>query len=372
MIWVIVVGIVSKNRNTRVTLAGLRVVSAYIRRPLQVEIFNVTPQVYRICLMLQVKIRFWLRLPEKGNRMLNIQNNKPTAYKLPNALREAMLKMDNKHGLVVLEGLYLLAFKADKWLKFDEVYRVCRDNFGMSYQLVYKGLRNGLIFQRRKAEGIAGRRGARPYLFRIPHPDELIAEFKMEQKHSPHDALKKVDLKSVSAYRKALHRQLFIRKWLDNQAKGFMMSRKLMAERLGVSVRTIRTYDKQLGFSNEPNYKEIPITTNNWFKLPRFKDKFDATGKRLPSKVWLKILNVDDETHQNMPCVRYLAYKALNEGKHVYKVERLINTYYPYQKPDLSQLDSWDALAHYYAEKDARNQAGFYEHQNGGWCYQRE
>ena len=322
--------------------------------------------------MLQVKIRFWLKSPKKGDRMLTIQNEKPSPFKLPNALRETMLRQGSKKGLVVLEGLYMLCFTVDTWMTFDQIHRVCRDNFGMSYQLVYKGLRDGLIFQRRKAEGVAGRRGSRPYLYRIPHPDELIAEFKLEQKYSPHDALKKEDLKSVSAYRKALHRQLFIRKWLDNQAKGFVMSRKLMAERLGVSVRTVRTYDKQLGFSNDPNYKEVPITKNNWFKLPRFKDKFDDRGKRLPSKVWLKTFNPNNQEHRNLPCVRYLAYKALSEGKQVYKVERLVNTYYPYQKPDLSQFDSWDALSHYDAEKDARNKAGFYEHQNGGWYYQRE
>jgi len=304
--------------------------------------------------------------------MLNIQNNKSTCYQLPNALREAMLKTDGKRGLVVLEGLYMLAFKADVWLTFDQVYRLCKDNFGMSRQLVYKGLCNGLIFQRRKAEGIAGKRGARPYLYRIPHPDELIPEYKMGRKYSPHDQLQKEDLKSVTSYRKALHRQLFIRKWLDNEAQGFIMSRKLMAERLGVSVRTVRTYDKQLKHSNEPNYKEVPVTHKNWFKLPRYKHKFDDNGKRLPSKVWLKIFNPDNGEDRSLPCVRYLAYKALNEGKQVYTVERLPNTYYPYQKPDLSQWDSWDALSHYYAEKDARNQAGFYEHQNGGWYYQRE
>ena len=304
--------------------------------------------------------------------MLNVQNNKPSPYQLPNALREALLKQGNKHGLVVLEGLYMLCFKADKWMSFNEVYRVCWNNFEMSRQLVYKGLQDSLIFQRRKAEGVAGKRGARPYLFRIPHPDELIAEFHLGQKYSPHDELQKEDLKSVSLYRKALHRQLFIRKWLANEAKGFTMSRQLMAERLGVSVRTVRTYDKQLGFSNEPNYKEVPITEKNWGRLPRFKDKFDENGKRLGSKVWLKVFNPQQEAFQNLPCVRYLAYKAINEGKQVYMLERLINTYYPYQKPDLSQLDSWDALSHYDAEKDARKKAGFYEHQEGGWYYQRE
>ena len=322
--------------------------------------------------MLQVKnpLQFWS--PQKGTKMLNTSNNQPSQYQLPNLLRETMLQADASHSLVLLEGLYMLSFKAEKWLTFDEIVRICRDNFDMSRQLVYKGLCKESVFQRRKAEGIANKRGARPYLYRIPHPDELIAEFDTARKYSPHDELQKADLKSVSTYRKALHRQMFIRKWLENQAKGFIMSRKLMAERLGVSVRTVRTYDKELGYSNEANYKEVPITEKNWFKLPRFKDKFDESGKRLASKVWLKVFTPDYEEYHNLPCVRYLAYKAINEGKHVLMVERLANTYYPYQKPDLSQFDSWDALSQYDAEQDARKKAGFRQHQEGAWYYQRE
>jgi len=304
--------------------------------------------------------------------MLNISNNQPSQYKMPNILREAMLQAGSTHSLVLLEGLYHLAFKSNQWRTFDEIYRLCRDNFGMSRQLIYKGLRNNQVFQRRKAEGVARKRGARPFLYRIPHPDELVAEFDTGNKYSPHDKLQKRDLKSVSTYRKALQRELYIRRWIENKARGFIMSRKLMAERLGVSVRTVRTYDKQLGFSNEPNYKEVPITQNNWFKLPRHKDKFDENGKRLASKVWLKIFNPETQEFRNLPCVRYLAYKALNAGYYVYVVERLVNTYYPYQKPDLSQFDSWDALSHYYAEQDARNKSGLFQKQDGSWYYQRE
>lgn len=304
--------------------------------------------------------------------MLNIEDGKPTRLQLPNALREAMLQADVSKSLVVLEGLYMLCFASGTWLTCDQIYRICRDNFGMSYQLVYQGLRQFLIFQRRKSERVAGKRGPRPYLYRIPHPDELMAEFEVQQTHSPHDELEKADLKSVSIYRRALHRKMFIRKWLENGGEGFVMSRKLMAKRLAVSVRTVRTYDKLLGHSHDPNYKEVPITSKNWFRLPRYKDKFDENGKRLPSKTWLKTHKYGDRESRNLPCVRYLAYKALNEGCDVYVVERLANTYYPYQKPDLSQFDSWDALSKHYAEEDARNAAGFYQDQDGSWYYQRK
>jgi hypothetical protein len=151
--------------------------------------------------------------------MLNIKDGKPTQYQLPNALREAMLQANAIKGLMVLEGLYMLSFKANIWLTAKEIYRVCRDNFGMSYQLVYQGLLKTQIFQRRKADGVAHRRGPRPYLYRIPHPDELIAEFDVGYKYSPHDELQKADLKSVCTYRRALHRQMFIRKWLESNEK---------------------------------------------------------------------------------------------------------------------------------------------------------
>jgi hypothetical protein len=125
-----------------------------------------------------------------------------------------------------------------------------------------------------------------------------------------------------------------------------------MAERLGVSTRTVRTYDKELGFSNDPNYKEVEITEYNWGQLPRYKDKFDENGKRLPSKTWLRIHKYG-EPYQNVPFVRYLAYKALQDGYYVYAMERTPNTYYPYLKPDPEQFDG-DAIEHYLAETDAR------------------
>lgn len=304
--------------------------------------------------------------------MIHTTNHKPDPYQLPNNLREAMLGAGFAKSLVVLEGLYMLCLDANTWLTFDQIYRLCRDNFGMSYQLVYQGLRQGLIFQRRKAERLPHQRGARPFLYRLPHPDELKAEFNISvYGHSPHDELQKEDLKTVTTYRRALHRELFIRKWIDNQNEGFVMSRQLMADRLGISVRTVRTYDKQLGHSSEPNYKEEEITADNWHTLPRYKDKFDADGKRLPSKIWLKTIQYGDDDYRTLPFVRYLAYQELNAGRTVWAVERLPNTYYPYQKPDRQQFDH-DVVGHWFAEKEARQAAGFFKNHDGRWVYRRD
>src|SRR5690606_13109948 len=110
------------------------------------------------------------------------------------------------------------------------------------------GLQTRLIFNRRRDKPKANQRGAPPYLYRIPCPAELKAEFAPNMDVTPSDSLTKKDLGSVTSYRMALHRELYVRKWLDSDFKGFEMYRGLQADRLGVSTRTIRTYDKKLGF----------------------------------------------------------------------------------------------------------------------------
>jgi hypothetical protein len=307
-----------------------------------------------------------------NNSKVLFQNpNQP--YRLENGVREAMLKRDEEKGLVVLEGLYTLNFASETWMTFDEIYRLLRDNFGMSYQLVYKGLQTKLIFLRRKSEGVANRRGARPYLYRVPCPQEIKVEYAPDLKPTPSDNLIRTDLRSVSAYRIGLHRELVTRLWIENGGKGVMMYRDMQAERLNVSVRTVRTYDKLLGFSHEANYIEREITPKNWNELPRYKSKFDENGKRLPSRKWLKVVDWQSGQVETLPHVRYLAYINLNEQKAVYEVERTANTYYPYQRPetcDLREYD-YDPSMPYLLDKEARNKAGLYQDGDGKWYHQR-
>ena len=250
---------------------------------------------------------------------------------LCNGVREAMLKRDCGKALLVVEGMYFLKLDPDAWLTFDQIYRLLHANFGMSRQVVYYGLQASDIFQRRKDTGRAHRRGPKPYLYRVPHPIELEAMFAPLGTSTPSDQLKRTDLCNLKAYRMALHREMVIRNWLDAGGKGFKMYRGLMADRLHVSVRTVRTYEKDLGFSNEANYRERQITWDNWYRLPRYKQQFSPEGERLPSKQWLKIVDWRTGTVILKPHVRYLAYTAMKEGLEVYQVERLANTYYPYQ-----------------------------------------
>ena len=146
-----------------------------------------------------------------------------------------------------------------------------------------------------------------------------------------------------------------------------------MAERLGVSERTVRTYDQKLGHSNDPNYQETPINWHNWEQLPRYKERYSLTGQRQPSKRWLKVIDWDNGGQQtNFPNVKYLAYQALRKGQMVMQVERLPNTYYPYQKHDIADFDGDQVTDHYLAEKAAKNAAGLYQHLDGSWYHQLE
>ncbi len=225
---------------------------------------------------------------------------------LPNSVRETFLQVGMGNALIIVEALYLLDFAAETWFTFDEIHQLLQQHCGASRNLVYQGLRSGAVFQRRRATA-NGTRGQRPYLYRLPRRDELIWEFAPGTEHVPSDPLTLADLQSVATLRRALHRELYIRKWLDNDGQGFSMSRGLQADRLGVTPRSIRRYDKQLGFSSRPNYKQIEVTHANCDILPRYAQRFDETGNPAPRKQWLKVENWRSGTERSLPLVRYLA-----------------------------------------------------------------
>lgn len=283
-----------------------------------------------------------------------------------------MLQRDYEKALLITEGVYLLKLNPGGWYTFNQLYRVLSDNFGMSDRLVREGLRKGLVFQRRKAKRSSNQRGATPYEYRIPYLAELMVEFARDQTDTPADPITKSDLKSVKAYRLALHHQLCVRRWVDNGGQGVQMSREMLARRLGVSTRTTRTYDRILGHDHDANYEERPVTMNNFNLLPRYKDKYGPDGKKLPSKRWLRVYDYHKGTCRSLPNVRYLAYKALKAGFAVYQVERLTNTYYPYTRPNPAEYDMTEPVDYFVADMEARERAGLYQDHEGKWYYRRE
>ena len=299
--------------------------------------------------------------------------------RLPNSTREGILKRDDQYrliyqkGLVLVEQLYALGIEAGTWLTFDQIFRLSRDNFGSSHRFVYEGLQARLIFQRRKSKPRPHQRGARPYEFCVPNPERMNYEF-ADNVPAPHDELQRCDLKNLTTFRRAIFGTHIRRLWIEFGGKGVKMFRGFQAERSGISMRTARTYEKQLGFSHTDNYKARQITEANKIELPRFKQKYDAQGKPIPSRKWLRVVEgTTGQVLEILPCVEYLAAKRLREGNLVFEVEREANTYYPYQRPDPSKFEGGEwSVDFYLAEMKAREQAGLYQDSNDRWCYKRE
>ena len=289
---------------------------------------------------------------------------------LPNSVRETLLRSNMGKALLVFEALSLLGFSGETWLTFDEIFALLQEHCGTSSNLVREGLLIGSIFQRRRSKA-TGKRGQRPYLYRLPHRDELICEFAPGTEHVPSDPLTLADLQSVATLRRALHRELYIRKWLENEGQGFSMSRGLQADRLGISPRSIRRYDKQLGFSSRPNFKQVEVTYANCDRLPRYAMRFDDAGNLMPRKQWLQIEDWRTGEVRALPLVRYLAFRSLEDGYQVHMVERLPNTYFPYQLPQGEPQGHWDT-DYYFKEQAAIAEAGFVRSLKDGWEYQRE
>ncbi len=85
------------------------------------------------------------------------------------------------------------------------------------------------------------------------------------------DAIQAEDLHNPKTYRQALQRGLM-------QRRPGLYSRRWLAARLGISKRTCRRYDRQIGLRVRPTYREKYITWENLSAVPRSKDDFEPVG----------------------------------------------------------------------------------------------
>lgn len=288
-------------------------------------------------------------------RMLETESAKT----LPNAVREAMLAAGAGKSLLVAELLYCVGVSSEVWLTRSQIERIARDNAGMSTKTVIAGLQDKTVFDRRN---VSTSRGAgRPTLeYRVPTVTELEAEY-APGVQSPSDPITPADCKNLKTYRMALHHRMARRLWVESNGRGFRMSRGLMAARLAVTTKTIIAYDYELGHTAEKNLLEREITEQNWSSLPRFRSKNELAGRR-----WLQVRDWRTGQVDDMPRVRYLAYKGVFSGKQVFEVEQQINTYHPFPMPDKRDYGSGFGTAWYIAWQSAAENAGF-RHQENGW-----
>lgn len=158
-------------------------------------------------------------------------------YGLPNSVREALLQVGQGEAALVIDALLYCGFTAGKAFTFQKaVAKLGELGFSTSTALVRRGLNSGVF----AAERLQTQRAGRPTkIYTMPEVSALAKAY-ANGAISAADPLEIIDMHSLTRYRQALHRE-FIRR-----APG-IYSRAFLGQRLGVSERTTRNYDRRVG-----------------------------------------------------------------------------------------------------------------------------
>jgi len=124
--------------------------------------------------------------------------------------------------------------------------------------------------------------GRPPVYYLLPTPDELCKLFGVKAQYS--DPLNSGDFASPKAYRQALYRE-FVRR------RPGQYGREWLANRLGVSAKTCRRYDRALGVTAQPMYcgwtvswANVRFLADNPELVPAHAFLETADGKRYPAQ----------------------------------------------------------------------------------------
>ena len=125
------------------------------------------------------------------------------------------------------------------------------------------------------------------------------------------DSLNRDDLRASRRLRVALHRALIAR-------RPGMYSRRYLASRLGVTVRTLQTYHRDAGVKVQPMYLEQVVGWHNLDTL-LVTDRADVPAGRL---------FLADERGKRYPPLRPLAMRLLGQGRALKLVRQDVNYYF--------------------------------------------
>jgi hypothetical protein len=213
------------------------------------------------------------------------------------------------------------------WHRRQDLISTMRSEFGMSRRIVLDGTRSFAI-KKRTVETTG--RGRPPHEYHIPNAWTLAMEYAplevLKTKWGKvSDVLQRPDLRSMTTYRQALHRELIRRLYYDFESP-VEMSRALQASRLGCTPRTVRRYDDNLGTVIEAQFRRDEVTKQNYHQLPEEKEPgaqwLEVQVKAVSGAPW-------QYEQRAMPAVRVLAYQALARGQRVELVTRMCNRYAP-------------------------------------------
>jgi hypothetical protein len=259
--------------------------------------------------------------------------------RLPNTVREKLLQTEGGVAFLrVVEALSLSGVTPGTTLCIEEAVRLLSGAVGrhsvvqafalpsphtphtqVDSSCVLDSLKNAL--DSKVTNALLGGKNRR--YFTMPSPEALCEWLNVPL--SPGDPVTLDDVKSVRAYRAALHNHLIKR-------RPGVYSRGWQAARLGTTPRTVRAYTRELGHHVIPRYTHRPITRATLDHVPSRCDGLEIDGQFL-----------EDETGKRYKPYREIAARLLKQGRRLALRHQLPGYHYEGDTPPFYQGDP-DAL----------------------------
>lgn len=234
----------------------------------------------------------------------------PPSVELPNAIREQLLSLHRGKAALLLDACYFVGMKPGTKFTYNELWAQI-EKFEMSPRMVRDTLSDPVFID---AGTRKPKRGRPSQVYALPSVSEVAARSGIGYRYqSPSDRLSPEAFKSLRAYRLELYYRLIER-------EPGLYSRALLSDRLGVSKRTTRSYDKALNLQVTPRTQVLEITLSYVGIIP-----VERPPKGKPRYQWLE--STKDNVIVRGPLVRGLAVKWLAEGRPVWRVQQTTNHY---------------------------------------------
>lgn len=230
---------------------------------------------------------------------------------IPNSVRERLLGAQGSSVMArLLDIMKLAGWAAERYFRMSEVIELC-SGYGLNRKSVMAALTgdrssfNGRhIIARRYVEYLdmgglnVGMRGRPAQLvFQAPSVSRLLKVLGVSW--SPSDSLEKGDLQSSHAYRRALHRE-YVKRVSPQLPMAFL------AGRVGVSARTLRRYNVELGVQVSERIGRFGLSWESLKCLPQ--RKRDQVRNQTPG-YWLAV-----EGGARFPAWRHIGATLLRRG----------------------------------------------------------
>lgn len=281
---------------------------------------------------------------KSANNTTGVQ--KRADVQLPTSAREALLNCGQTHTLRVIEGLYLRGLSPGSLFTEKEARQLLAGIVGRysllkaldaaspdgtpifarfnpsprpptptNVALTTQELNNNKCFIVKAPKPDKNQRGRPAKTYRLPTIGEICALFGVVAQGS--DCIEATDLRSAKDYRQAIHREFLKR-------RPGMYSRKWLAHRLGVSIRTCQRYNLDMAIGVRPMYHETTIT---WANLALIPDDYPPDGAFL-----------QDRRGKCYPVNRGIAAKLLARDRYFTYKQRDVNYYWVGESPPVASV----------------------------------